>query len=62
MNIIDAAREASRENTKRMNAAIVAFIDAGAKLSDLELISEAGRPDKWRVRLRRKTCECGRAV
>jgi len=63
--IAAAAMAHSTENARAMSDATVALLISGVAVdvSDIEIIHEAGgTPGQWRVRVRRKVCDCGRAV
>lgn len=61
--IMAKARAASGENAAAMQAAILALLDCGVAMGDIEVASIPSRgPGAWVVRKRPETCVCGRAV
>ena len=59
--IVKLASQASQAVSAAMDAAVVALLRAGVPLDRIEVINTAD-PGGWRVRERRKTCDCGRAI
>jgi hypothetical protein len=58
-----AAQVAYSSNTHALELAAETLIALGVPIEEIEIISEPHRgPGAWRVRRRRKVCECGRSV
>lgn len=62
--LIEAAAMASRvANEHALDGALRTMISMGVAIDEIEIISEPHLgPGAWRVRRRRKVCECGRSV